>query len=150
MVTGESIMRGNQQFSIAVHAMLMIAHFADTKITSEMVAQSAGCNAVIVRNLYQKLVAANLLTTRRGKGKTELAKPPEEITLWDIYAAVEGDSLAGIFKIHEHARGSCPVGGKVRALLQQHMNDTARAMQRELECVTLANLRSELLQGEQP
>lgn len=142
-------MRGNKQFSIAVHAMLMIAHFADMKITSEMVAQSAGCNAVIVRNLYHKLVTANLLTTKRGKGKTELAKPPEEITLWDIYAAVEGDSLADIFKIHEHTNGSCPVGGKIRTLLQRHMNDTTRAMQRELEHVTLADLRSELIQSEQ-
>lgn len=143
-------MRGNKQFSIAVHALLMIAHFSDVKITSEMVAQSAGCNAVIVRNLYQKLVTAGLLTTKPGKGKTELAKPAEEITLWEVYSAVEGSSLSEIFKIHEHTNGDCPVGGKIRAILQRHMDSTTRAMQAELARVSIADLRSELIRSEQP
>jgi len=95
-------MRVSTQFPIAVHALLMVAYFPDIRVTSEMVAESVGNNPVIIRNIYGKLKKADLLYVQRGTGDTKLKKPANEITLWDIYKAVETDVVSEVsnFPIH--------------------------------------------------
>lgn len=138
-------MKVGTQFSIAVHAMLMVAYFPDVKITSDIVAKSAGCNPVIIRNAFVKLKRAHLLLTKSGKGKTELARPAEEISLWDIYSAIEGSDAELIFKIHTNTSGVCPVGSHIRNLLYGHLVDATNAMKNELVAVKLSDLKNELL-----
>ena len=137
-------MRTNTQFPMAFHAMMMIANFKDTRMTSEMVARSVGCNAVTIRNIFGKLKRAGLLSVKTGTGGTSLARPAEEITLWDIYSAVETDSAEEIFKIHENASQLCPVGRRVRGMLTPCFENIVTAMQAELSCVTLAQMLEDL------
>ncbi|MFT4005811.1 MAG: Rrf2 family transcriptional regulator [Lacrimispora sp.] len=137
-------MRVSTQFPIAVHSLLMIVSFPDIKITSDMVAESAGCNAVIIRNIFTKLKRAGLLDVKAGRGDTALAKPAKEISLWDIYTAVETDKTDDIFKFHSNMSGSCPVGCNIRSLLRGHFEDAVDAMKEELSSVTLETIRKEL------
>lgn len=137
-------MKVSTQFSIAVHAMLMVAYFPDVKITSDIVAQSAGCNPVIIRNAFAKLKRAHLLLTKSGKGKTELARPAEEISLWDIYSAIEGSNAELIFKIHTNTSGICPVGSQICNILHGHLIDATNAMKQELSAIKLSDLKNEL------
>ncbi|SHO43078.1 Rrf2 family transcriptional regulator [Anaerocolumna xylanovorans] len=137
-------MRVSTQFPIAVHALMMVAYFPDTRITSELAAKSAGCNSVIIRNIFLKLKKAGLLSVRPGRSKMELAKPVGEISLWDIYAAVETDETDEIFKFHPHTSCTCPVGSNIRSLLHSHFDDAIAAMREELSKVTLEDLTKEL------
>lgn len=137
-------MRVSTQFPIAVHSLLMIVNFPDRKITSDMVAESAGCNAVIVRNIFSKLKKAGLLDVKAGRGDTALARPAKEISLWDIYTAVETDEADEIFKFHANMSGTCPVGGNIRSLLRGHFESAVSAMKEELSSVTLENIKQEL------
>lgn len=137
-------MRVSTQFPTAVHALIMIAYFPKQRITSNIVAMSAGCNAVIVRNIFIKLKKAGILSTRSGRGKTELAKPSADITLWDIYLAIETDETDEIFKFYENPLAECPVGGNIRGLLLTHLDSAVNAMKLELSKVTLASLKKEL------
>ena len=138
-------MRVSTQFPIAFHALLMIAHFPETRITSDMVAQSVGCNAVIIRNIFGKLKKAGLLSVKTGTGGTALAKPAEKISLWDIYKAIEADKADEIFKIHTNSSGSCPIGSNVRSILVPHLGDALQAMKAELSKITLDRLDEELI-----
>jgi DNA-binding IscR family transcriptional regulator len=122
----------------------MIAYFPDMKVTSEMVSESAGCNAVIIRNLFAKLKKAGLLSVKAGRGDTSLAKPPEEITLWDIYSAVETVHTDEIFKIHPNTSFSCLIGSNLHGLLIKHLDDAVDAMKTELSGVTLQTVINEL------
>ena len=137
-------MRVSTQFPVAFHALLMIARFTDVKVTSDMVAESSGCNAVIIRNIFIRLKAAGLLSVKAGRGETTLARPAEEITLWDIYTAIEPDKTEEVFKIHANPSGSCPVGGNIRGLLLGHLDDAMSAMKQELSGVTLKMALDEL------
>lgn len=137
-------MRVSTQFPMAVHILLMVAGFPDAKITSEAAAESAGCNPVIIRNIFAKLRNAGLLNTKSGKGKTELARTPEDITLWDIYTAVESDATDELFKFHQNTSDTCPVGSNIHALLTPHLDDAVEAMRASLSTVTLADLIQEL------
>jgi len=139
-------MRVSTQFPIAVHALLMIAYFNDVRVTSDMVSASAGCNAVIVRNIFTKLKKAGILSVKTGKGGTSLARPDTDISLWDIYTAVETDETEEIFKFHTNISGVCPVGGNVKELLLGHFEHAVGAMKAELSKVTLSVLKKELVE----
>ena len=137
-------MRVSTQFPIAVHIMLMIDAFPDKKITSEVLSVSAGCNAVIIRNLFSKLNNAGLLDTKSGKGKTTITRPADEITLWDIYTAVESDETDEMFKLHQHTSETCVVGSNIHELLLPHLTDAVSAVKAEFSKVTLKKLIDEL------
>lgn len=137
-------MRVSTQFPIAVHALMMVAYFPQIKITSDIVAESAGCNPVIIRNTFSKLKKAGLLSVRPGRSSTTLAKPANEISLWDIYTAVESDETDELFKFHENTSGACPVGSHLRSVLISHLDEAVAAMKEKLSIVTLENMANEM------
>ena len=109
-----------------------------------MLSASTGCNAVIIRNLFAKLSAAGLLETKSGKGKTTLALPAEEITLWDIYTAVESDETDEVFKLHQNTSDTCLVGRNIHTLPIPHPETGVNAVKTVFSKVTLAALIQEL------
>ena len=137
-------MRVSTQFPIAVHIMLMIDSFPDLKVTSDVLSESAGCNPVIIRGIFAKLKAAGLLETKSGKGKTTVTQPAEDITLWDIYTAVESDAPDELFKLHPNTSETCVVGSNIHALLMPHLEDAVAALRESFSNVTLAELKQEL------
>lgn len=137
-------MRVNTQFPVAFHALIMIACFKETRVTSEMVAGSAGCNAVTIRNIFRKLKKAGLLSVKPGTGGTALGRSSKDITLWDIYAAVESDKANEIFKIHSNTSADCPIGSNIQELLSPHIDSAVEAMKMELSKITLDQLIHEL------
>ena len=137
-------MRVSTQFPIAVHALIMIAYFSDIRVTSEMVAESVGKNPVIIRNVYKKLKDSDLLIVQRGVGTTELVRPADEITLWDVYKAVETEQIDEIFKFPDTLSGICPVGSSIRELLTLHLQEAFDALKKELSKTTIEELRFEI------
>lgn len=137
-------MRVSTRFPIAVHIMLMIDAFPDLKVTSDVLAESAGCNPVIIRGVFAGLRNAGLLETKSGRGKTTVTQPAEEITLWDIYTAVESDAPDELFKLHPNTSKTCVVGSNIHALLMPHLEDAAAAIKGSFSKVTLADLKKEL------
>lgn len=135
-----------KKFPIAVHALLIMVRFDGTdKATSAQIAQSTGANAVIIRNIFGELKQAGLVEATAGKnGGVCLAQPAKDISLWDVYTAVETDNVDEIFKFHESS-GQCLVGKNVYQLMTPHMNDALDAMKKELERVSIDALRLELL-----
>jgi DNA-binding IscR family transcriptional regulator len=138
------LMRVSTQFPIAVHALLMIA-FSPVRVTSCIIAKSAGCNAVIIRNIFSKLKKAGLLSIKSGRSETTLAKPVENISLWDIYTAVETNKTEEIFKFHTNVSKDCPIGSSIRNLLINHLDDAVKTMESSLSSVTLEHLKNELV-----
>ncbi len=137
-------MRVSTRFPIAVHILMMVSYFPEKRITSEVISQSVGCNAVIVRNLFLQLKQAGLLSARAGRSKLELAKPAQEITLWDIYSAVETDKTEDIFKFSKNTSELCPVGSHLKEILTGHLDKAVLAMKEQLSRTTLEVLKNEI------
>lgn len=137
-------MRVSTQFPIAVHIMLMVAGFPNQKMTSEIVAESAGVNPVIIRNIFSKLNNAGLLDTKSGRGKTAIMRPADEITLWDIYTAVESEETDEVFKFHQNTSETCVVGSNIYSILSPHLDDAVNTMKNVFFKVTLQSLIEEL------
>ncbi len=138
-------MRVSKRFPLAVHSLLFVAALSPRKrVTSTLVAESTGANAVTVRNLFLELSDSGLLVATAGKnGGVKLAREPEDITLWDIYQAVETPDADEIFKMYEGS-DDCLVGRNFHQILRPHMVSAVNAMKEELERVTLKTLKEEL------
>lgn len=136
-------MRVSTQFPLAVHALLMLDHFDNDYLTSECIAGSAGCNPVIIRNIFAKLKESGLILVKPGRGAS-LAKAPSDISLWDVYTAVETGETGDIFKFHPNPSTACPVGGNIYAILSSHFDTAVDALRKELSGVSLARISTEL------
>jgi Rrf2 family protein len=138
-------MRVSTKFPVAVHAMIMIAGLSDKeKVNSDKISESTGVNAVIIRNIFKSLKKSKLILVAPGPGGTTLARPPEDITLLDIFSAVESKETEDIFKFHQNQSEHCPVGSNIYGLLKTHLDDAVDALKSELSKVTLAILLEEL------
>lgn len=95
-------MQITSRFTIAIHALAFIQMFQDQqRVTSNVLAASIQANPVIIRTVLSKLKEAGIIDARQGSGGYRLARPLEEISLYDIYQAVESVHERGLFHFHE-------------------------------------------------
>lgn len=87
----------------SVYAILLLNMLPDKAVLpGEAISQQLGTSATYFQKLLRKLVSADLITSVPGvKGGFKLKKKPEEIRIYDIYIAIEGQqtlySASGIF-----------------------------------------------------
>ena len=91
-------MQISSRFTIAVHVLIAIETFKnDHKITSEFLASSANVNPTVIRRLLQQLKKAEIVIVKRGSGGADIEKSLTEITLLDVYNAVEPVEMDSCF-----------------------------------------------------
>lgn len=132
----------NTQFSIAIHLLAGLGYGRDG-LSSAHLADSVNANASFVRRILAKLSKANLVHTSTGKGGAcSLAKSPSDITLLDIYEAVEAPKA---FAIHAYpAEHSCKVSCNIKHAMEKALGKTQKAMESGLEQITLAEVISDM------
>ena len=107
-------MQITSKFTVAVHILTCIDVFdGQMRVTSDFLSGSTGVNAVIVRGVLGQLRNAGIVETRQGSGGAHLAKALDEITLYDIYKAVDCIDDEGLFHFHENPNADCPVGRNI-------------------------------------
>ena len=138
-------MINNSRFSVAIHALMMMAQAeGNQKITSNSIAKSTGMNAVTIRHVFQKLKAAGLIEVKPGPGGAKLAINPTQVTLYDIYAAVEDNPFADLFRLNQTNSEWCPVGRNINDILSGRFEKVREAASHELGNSTLSDLLNEL------
>lgn len=137
-------MKITSRFTVAVHTLLVINTFQDkVKTTSEFIASSVNVNPVVIRRTMQSLKAAGMIDVKAGSGGARLARRPEDITLFDVYSAV--DSVEGdLFHFHENPNPACPVGRNIHAVLDVKLQEAQAALENRLKKTTLADLAGQI------
>lgn len=139
-------MQYSSRLTIAVHILLCIEEFKDKeKVTSNFLAGSIGVNPVIIRNILSQLKDAQLVHVAAGIGGSTLAKAPSNITMYDIFEAVE-DSNEALFHFHENPNLKCPVGKTVHAVLDERLFEIQRAMENIMRTMTLQSIIDDMKQ----
>jgi Rrf2 family protein len=140
-------MSSNSRLTIAVHALAWMALARDRGVewmTSEQVAVSVNTNPVIIRRSLGDLHRAGLVDVRRGAGAGwSLVRDPGQITLLDVYDAVEQEPLFAMHRSEPNL--ACPVGYGIRPVLGHVYDDIDETLRRELAGTSIADvLRSTL------
>ena len=134
-------MQITSKFTVAVHILTCIDIFGgQMRVTSDFLSGSTGVNAVIVRNVLGQLRAAGIVETRQGSGGAHLAKSLDEITLYDIYKAVDCIDDEGLFHFHENPNADCSVGRNIHKAMDGRLQTAQAALENELKSITLAQV----------
>lgn len=130
--------------AVAIHALTLLARWSERMLTSAEIADSLTSNPVLVRRILGSLRDAGLVWATEGRnGGWTLARAPSEITLHNVYAAVEEGP---ILSRHPHPPSAdCEVGRNIQALLEVEFRDAERALEERLGRTTIAHLRQQVL-----
>ncbi|MBR0258616.1 MAG: Rrf2 family transcriptional regulator [Synergistaceae bacterium] len=133
------------RFTIAVHILTCTDYFHDDyTITSKFLASSIGVNPVIVRQVILFLKRAGLIDVVRGKEGIILARPLEEITLYDVYIAVESVKGGKLFRFHENPNPDCPVGKNIHSALDWALDEVQSSLEEKMRGITLREISQRL------
>jgi Rrf2 family protein len=140
-------MSANSRLTIAVHALAWMAlarRRGQQYMTSEQIAASINTNPVIVRRSLGDLRQAALVSVRHRAGAGwSLARPPDEITLLEVYRAVDSDPLFGMHRTEPNQE--CPVGRGIRPALGRVYEEVNEALHRQLNMTSIADVLDQAL-----
>ncbi|MEU8241228.1 Rrf2 family transcriptional regulator [Actinoplanes missouriensis] len=141
-------MASNSRLTIAAHALAWLElarRRGRPSLTSDEVAASVNTNPVILRRSLGDLRRAGLVTARRGTGAGfALARPAEEITLDDVWLAVEAEPLLALH--HSEPNRECPVGRGIRPVLTDVYDEATDAFRAVLARQTIADILERILE----
>jgi len=133
---------------VAVQILLCIAKFDGVfKTTSTFLASSVNVNPVIIRKTLGQLKAAGLVEVAAGVGGAKLLKAPQDITLREVFQAVEED--VDLFHIQENPNPQCPVGRNIQQVLGARLSVVKDNMLADFARVTLADLLVDIDRAEE-
>jgi len=98
--------------SLALHAAAVLAGSKERMRAAE-ISEKLGASEAHLSKVMQRLFRAGLVRGQRGRrGGFALSRPPEEITLREVYEAIEGPLSESIcpFDVPICAGASCPLG----------------------------------------
>lgn len=129
-------MASNSRFAIAVHVLTLMAWADDEPLKSELVACSVNTNPVVIRRILCALAKAGLVVSQTGAaGGSRLTRKPSQITLLDIYRAVDAGA---VFSLHRQPpNDECPVGVNIEAVLENILAEVDHSMERVLSKITI-------------
>ena len=129
-------MRISERVDNAVRAMAELAATDGSSAKAETIATSQGISLKFLLDILRDLKRAELVRSKRGPdGGFTLSRPPEEISLADVFRAVDGP----LADVHDQSVRDLRYDGPAAALPQVWMAIRG-SLRRVLETVTLADL----------
>lgn len=137
-------MLSSSRFVVAVHAMSVLARFRGRgPVCSAMVAASVHTNPVVIRRLMGELERAHLVRSVAGRsGGFELNRDPADISLADVYFAVEDEN---VFRMHKtDPQSNCPVAAQLTRVLSGPLKSAECALHSSLAKTSIRDVAASI------
>jgi Rrf2 family protein len=137
-------MLGSSRFVIGIHVLAILARATDrAPVCSTSIAESVNTNPVVIRRLMASMEQHGLVRSVAGRhGGFVLGKASREITLQEIYRALEGTEL---FRMHTNAPSAkCPVGASIVRAIGKPLKVAEQALGAALSRTTLHDVVSDI------
>lgn len=128
---------------VATHVLAALALARGRPVSSEAIAHSANTNPAFVRRLLGSLAKAGLTASQMGpSGGALLNRPAEEITLLDVYRAVD-DPV--VFSFHHNGPNpQCPIGQSITPILEAEVARATKALEGSLAATSIADIANRI------
>lgn len=128
----------NTQFSIAVHMMACLGNDESTPRNSAYLAGSVNATPSFVRRILAMLSKAGLVHTVRGpSGSCSLTRKASDISLLDIYRAVDAPK---VFALHQYPpEKRCSISCRIKNALTEVLDEAQARMEQSLQERSLAD-----------
>ncbi|MEP6901213.1 MAG: Rrf2 family transcriptional regulator [Actinomycetota bacterium] len=132
-------MAGNSRLATAIHVAGMLSFTDKMPKTSDNLAKSVNTNPVVIRRIIGLLTKNGIVKVKMGAGGGAcLAKKPEEITLAEIYLALEENTVFDVPQLDESHH--CHLSKIVRPVLSEILQKAEENLLEGLRQVTLADV----------
>lgn len=133
----------NTRFSVAVHLLALLADLPGEMVDSRTLAISPASSPVHVRRVLGQLRNKGLVRSQPGAhGGWELARPPEQIDLGEVWQAVNGDDP--VLGLHV-PDPNCPTGLLVSSNLRALDRRAFEVLVDELAQATVADVLADMV-----
>jgi DNA-binding IscR family transcriptional regulator len=130
----------SSRFAVGVHILSLIEVNKREVNSSEFIARSVNTNPAVIRRIMGMLKNAGLIKVRPGIAGTELARELSDITLFDVYKAVNVVQENELFSVHENPNPDCPVGKHIQETIITLFSIAQLALEKALENVTIEDV----------
>ncbi|ASR47427.1 Rrf2 family transcriptional regulator [Paenibacillus kribbensis] len=134
----------SSRFYIGIHILSLLEINKEGNNSSEMIADSVNTHPVMIRKIMGMLKKSGLVNVTHGKAGAKLARNLSEITLFDVYKAVNAVNDNTLFNIQEKPNPDCPVGKNLQVTIEPIFSLAQRALEKVLEQVTLQDIVADL------
>ena len=128
----------DNKFSSAIHTLILISE-SDKPLTSEDIARSVGTNASYIRKIIVLLKKKDIIESHRGISGFALMPKSEDLTLLQIYQAVNETERPCLFDLHQNPNDECIVGRHIKPVLTDMFAEMEDAFSCMLAGKTLAD-----------
>ena len=121
-------MLSSSRFIVAIHALSVLArHTGKGPVCSNAIAESVHTNPVVIRRLMSELEKSAIVKSTAGRtGGFELGRPALNISLAEVYDAVEDETVFRMHKMDPNAE--CPVAAQLKSVLSKPLRAAEEAM----------------------
>ncbi|WML44836.1 Rrf2 family transcriptional regulator [Neobacillus sp. PS3-40] len=130
----------SSRFAVGIHILALIELNKDGTSSSEFLASSVNTNPAVIRKLMGMLKKAGLVEVHPGIAGAKLAKELSDITLIDVYKAVNVVQDKELFSVHDNPNPECPVGRNIQNTIEPLFTAAQLAMEEVLGSVTLKDV----------
>ncbi len=130
----------SSRFAVGIHILTLIELNKEGVTSSEFLASSVNTNPAVIRKLMGMLKKAGLIEVHPGIAGAKLAKELSDITLFDVYKAVDVVQEKELFSIHENPNPECPIGRNIQDTIEPLFTAAQLAMEKVLRNVTLEDV----------
>ena len=138
----------SSRFSVGIHILSLIEINKDGVSSSEYLAESVNTNPAVIRKIMGMLKKAGLIKVQPGIAGAELSKDLSDITLLDVYKAVNVVKDNQLFSIHESPNPDCTVGRNIQKTIEPLFFNAQIAMEKVLEKVTIEDVVKDIIEKE--
>ena len=128
-------MKYSTKLSDTIHLLIFLYLGEGQKMTSARIAESVKTNPAYIRQLMSALKNAGLIFSTQGQAKTSLTKDPRQITMLDVYRAVEGGKP--LLHLDIHTNPQCGVGVNIQLSIGDFYKDIQQVAEKKMNEITL-------------
>lgn len=139
-------MKYSHKLSDAIHILAYVEICQDDDLSSQAIAGSIESNPSLVRRLMSLLAKSGLLMTKQGTIAPKLAKPANEITILDVFQAL--DTQQRLLHVDEKTNPQCIIGGNIQSTLNEAYEKVQKAAEAEMATITLDTIIAGILKRE--
>ncbi len=131
-------MKYSRKLSDTIHTLAFVCLGEKEHLTSARIAESVKTNPAYIRQLMAALKNAGLISNTQGQANACLTKPADEITMLDIYRAVEGEKP--LLHLDIDTNPECGVGIHVQLAIGDFYKEIQEAAEEKMKEITLQDI----------
>ena len=131
-------MKYSTKLSDTLHILVFLSLVTEQRLTSARIAESVKTNPAYIRQLMSALKAAGIISNTQGQANASLLRSPDEITMLDVYHAVEGNKP--LLHLDVDTNPECGVGINIQLAIADFYRDVQQVAEQKMNEITLQNI----------